>query len=250
MEAKAAPRTDKRNSTGDYWDRDGMGIRVPVLHIALMIESKATWAVDFLLSDNKVLGSLINWDFNKRIQFLSMLDALTADEKARFKLFAEIRNKMIHELEAKSLVDCFQLMGVDPQDKILNIYPQDKSLPMEKRLYEAVQDLIDHLGDLLEKIEKFVLESTKDAKAAHASKGYEIALLTCGEVASAVSDRLAAHLKAGSKMSAQEVALIPFEVMEVTRFESEKKFRVHLLEKYGVDVAKAEAEGGPSQERA
>ena len=188
-------------------------------------------------------------DERKRIQFLSMLDALTTEEKARFKLFQEIRNKMIHQLEARSLEDCFRLMEVDPQDKILNLYPQDKSLPMEKRLYLAVQDLIDHLGNLLEKIEKFVLDSTKDAKAAHASKGFEIALLTCGEVASTVSDKITAHLKAGGKMTAKEVVMIPLEVMEGTRVEAQKKFRAHLLERYGVDLAKAEAEGGPSEER-
>jgi hypothetical protein len=241
---------DKRVTTGDYWERDGMGIRVPVLHIALMIESKAKWAVDFLLTENKELASLIYWDFNKRIQFLNSLDALNDNEKGKFTLFQNIRNKLIHDLDAKSLVDCFRIMDKKPEDTILNLYRQDKSLPLEKQLYLAVQMLIGEIGNLLAKIEAFVLQSTKGSRAMHASKGYELVLLTLKDAVEQHSEQIKQHVRSGKPLSVEDADLIPVVLLLRVKDEAQKRFRKLLKEDYGVDLDKFDTEGGPLEERA
>lgn len=230
---------DKRSNLDEFWERDGMHIRVQVLHIALMIESKARWAVDFLLTENKEIGSLITWDFNKRIQFLTTLKALTTDEKGRFTLFQNIRNKLMHEIEAKSLEECFRLMEKEPKDAILNWYPQDVSLPMEQQIYYAVQKLIDEIGTLLVKVENHVLKSVEDAKAAHFTKGWEVTMLAIGDVASEFAFELKGRLAHGEAMTKDDVSMIPLITMKRANAEAQKRVNEIAKECYRIDVEKA-----------
>lgn len=234
---------DKRASTGDYWERDGMGIRVPILHVALMIEEKARWAVELLLAENKEIASMIYWKFDKRILFLTTLKALDTDEKKKFTDFQKIRNKLIHELGAKSLVDCYRLLKEDPKKTILKDYKQDESLPLEDQLYRAVQMLIDDIGHLLAKIEQYVIDSVKEAKAAHFLKGFEVTMLAVGDVATGISGELKKHFEDGGKMTIPQIPLIPMEMMLRANAEAQKRVRLMAKERYKVDMDAAEKEG-------
>lgn len=237
-------------NTGDYWDRDGMSVRVPVLQLALMIESKAKWAVEFVTSEQPELAGMVNWDFNKRIDFLKSLKAFNPDERGKFTLFQNIRNKLLHVLEARTLVDCFRLMGKDPNDAILNLYPQDMSLSMEEQIHAAMQILIDDIGNLLQRIENHALQSIKEnSRASHAWKGYECAILTMPDVASAYHKDLREHLATGKPMTVNEIAAIPEKTMLMVRDEAHKRFRILLKERFNVDMDKFEQDGGPSDER-
>ncbi len=241
---------EKRVNTEDYWDRDGMSLRVPVLQLALMIESKAKWAVDFVTSEQPELADMVSWDFNKRIDFLKSLKAFNADERGKFTLFQNIRNKLLHVLEARTLVDCFRLMGKDPNDAILNLYPQDKSLPLEDQIHAAMQMLIDDIGTLLERIENHALQSIKEnSRASHAWKGYECAILTMPDIAASYHNELKEHFAAGKSITVNEIATIPMKTMLMVRDEAHKRFRALLKERFNVDLDKFEQQGEPSEER-
>lgn len=232
---------DKKTEIRAYWKRDGMEIRTLVLHLALIIESKVRWCVEFLLTENKEIASLINWDFNKRIQFLTTLEALTEDEKGKFTVFQNIRNTMLHDLAAKTLVDCYRIMGKDPNDHILNRYPRNRSLPLEEQIHKAIQLLIDDIGDLLAKVEKHVIDRVpKDAKAAHFFDGYTETITAVAEAAGEVSEEISKQLKGGEQLTASTVAWVAVAVMKRSNELAQKRTAAKAKDVYKVDLDEAE----------
>lgn len=234
---------DSIEPNSNYYERDGMYTRLPIIHIALLIERKAKWAVEVILAEHPEFLGLIHWDFNKRIQFLTSLKALTEPEKGKFTLFQQIRNKLVHDMEANSLVNCFKVMGKNPDDVIFNLYPQDKGkdIPLEDRLFNAVQLLIDDIADLLMKIEDYVLKDIdKNARASQFLKGYETTISALSEVVERYQEELMRRVASTNEITSLEIARIPAEVFIRGNAEAQKKVRAAIKDRYNVDVASFE----------
>ena len=237
-------------TTDKFWNEDGMRLRTQVLHIALMIERKAREAVRNIVSSDEAFVAITEgWEFNRRIEFLTGLGALTTDEKGKFTRFQKVRNKMIHDFDAKSLTATYQILKLDPNDELLNLYDV-KPGPLEQQLSEAFQYLIDDIGNLLLKIEKHVREHIiKNSRTNDAIKGFEAAYLTLPDVAVELQKRLHDHFGKGGKMTASEVLDIPREMMDMLRVEGKKNFDAMLLERYRVDISKVKYQDAEDPEK-
>lgn len=241
--------SDERTSTDKFSEEDGMPLRTTVLHIALMVEKKAKWAVDVILPfTEEEAKSVTNLSFNQRIEFLTDLNVFDKKEKEHFGWFQNIRNKLVHHLDANTLEKCYQIMKQDPERTLLRDYPQDKSLPMEQRLWNAVQELIDDIGKSLEKIEPYVREriNKKSAEVA-VLKGLDVAIMTMLDVMAEVTGELVQRVNTGMPMKAPEVIEIPARMSKRVIDRVQKATREKIKTDYGLDLdmweAKWKAEG-------
>jgi len=230
-------------SSSKFHERDGMILRGAVLHIALMVEEKARWAMDLILrvgpDESKVIRDM---SFNDRMQFLVDLKALDKEERKRFLILQRVRNKLVHHLQANTLEKCFELMAEDPETTILSDYPQPKGLSREDELWNAMQELIDDIGNYLVKIEEYVKEKvTEDSKLTAESVGYftfyEVFPETMAEVALGINQRYAS----GPPMSREEVLGLLLKVKDVLFAKAQVRWREKIKENHGIDLDKIQA---------
>lgn len=235
--------SEKRTSTDKFNDEDGMPLRINVLHIALMVEKKAKWAIDVILPfTEEEARSITNLSFNQRIEFLTDLNVFNKKEKEHFGWFQSIRNKLVHNLDANTLEKCFQIMKQDPERTLLRDYPQDKSLSMEERLWNAMQKLIDDIGKSLSKIEPYVKERI-DKKSAEVAvlKGLDVGMITMLDVMAEITGELVQRVNSGKPMTVQEVVEIPALMSKRVIDRIEKATRDKFKTEYGLDLGMWEA---------
>jgi len=144
------------NESFDHGDREAMGmeLRAMVLHVSLLVEHAAERAVMHLmgvpLGESKVLSQL---SFDQRVNLLTELRAMKPDDKKKFMLFKRIRNKLMHSLDAISLVKVFEILNEDPRSSLFQLYPQDETMDFEVRMRRALNRLIMDIGHLSKDIQ-------------------------------------------------------------------------------------------------
>lgn len=145
----------KRESI-DYGDRTEMGmeLRAMVLHVSLLVEQAAQSAVLQLLhvpsGESKVLSQL---NFDQRVNLLTELRAMKPDDRNKFMLFKKIRNKLVHHLDAISMVRVFEVLNEDPRSSLFQLYPQDDRMDLEARMRQALDSLIMDIARLSKDIQ-------------------------------------------------------------------------------------------------
>lgn len=235
--------SDEQTSTDKFSAEDGMPLRATVLHIALMIEERSRWAIGAILplSEDEI-KVIIDLNFNQRIQFLTDLEVFTKEEKARFGLFQKIRNKLVHHIKANTLEKCFELLKENPEHTLLRDYHQDKDLPMEERLWNAMQMLINDISKSLGKIEPYVNERIEKKSAEVAVlKGLDVAMMTMLDVMGEVTGELVKRVNDGRPMTRQEIIEIPARMSKRVTDRIEKSAREKIKTDYGLDLDELEA---------
>jgi len=146
-----------------------MDTRIEILKISLLIEASISHFLGGLLSIKDVRNSIslgnksTALSFQQKINLLIDIGALNNDTKSKFQTFMEIRNQLIHNIEAKTFVSCFSFME-GKEKYILKTYPQDPIEIKEIQLKKAVECLSDEVFkysmDLIKKLkEKWHKES-------------------------------------------------------------------------------------------
>ena len=109
-------------------------------HLTSFIISKLVDIDDF--ENSKTLGNKgTSLSFNQRIDFLIDMKVLNQNEKAKFQTFMEIRNQLMHNIDASSYEKCFQFLPSGKDKWILKQYPQQKNISKEESLESASLNL-------------------------------------------------------------------------------------------------------------
>lgn len=128
----------------EAFDRDGMEIRTYILHVAISLEHLISNLLGELLeitvNDSHVIGYRANpISFNQKVWLLIEIGAIKDEASKDFQSFMEIRNMLLHNLEARSLKDCFQMIehksGNGLSNKVLRL--ADTEIP---KMYKANQE--------------------------------------------------------------------------------------------------------------
>ena len=106
----------KRLKREESYARDGMSIRTYVLHVALHMEERISQILGHLLgidiTKSKVIGYRSNpISFNQKVQFLIEIGTIEGDRFKDFQLMMEIRNILMHQLDSRSMVECFRMIA-------------------------------------------------------------------------------------------------------------------------------------------
>jgi hypothetical protein len=87
----------------------------------------------------------------ERLQFLIDFELISEKEKTKILWLLQIRNQMMHNLEASSFVECLKYTdaGLNAESllKAFPSPPKEKVLPIENRLHLAFGRLCRHVGD-------------------------------------------------------------------------------------------------------
>ena len=99
----------------ESYKRDGMSIRTYVLHVALHMEERISKILGHLLGidtdKSKVIGYRSNpISFNQKVQLLIEIGTIEGDRFKDFQLMMEVRNMLMHQLDARSMVQCFHMI--------------------------------------------------------------------------------------------------------------------------------------------
>lgn len=71
--------------------------------------------------------------FDQKVSMLIDIGALNREDKERFKIFMEVRNQFMHNLQASSYVEVFNFLD-DKKKKVLALCPDQKDLTEEQKL--------------------------------------------------------------------------------------------------------------------
>lgn len=190
---------------------DGMHLRSTVLQISLYVEETFRTAINDLLRIPEAESVVIHkLTFDRQIQFLKDLKALDKEEKGRLDLFKNIRNKLIHQIEVRTLEKCFEVLKLDP-DEFIRTYEVPPKATKELELWHAFDGLVKQIGIILDKVNTYVQEKQQeDGMIKAGSVGYDVLNECFGEVLKAVHEDLTRMIAEGHQFTHEEIAAIPF----------------------------------------
>src|ERR1700759_4851657 len=96
---------------------DDVLFRGKILLYSLMFESLTSYFIARLVGiedhkNSKTLGNKSSsLSFNQRVDFLLDLKVLGSDQRMKLQSFMEIRNQLMHNIEASSYEKCFSFMN-------------------------------------------------------------------------------------------------------------------------------------------
>lgn len=103
--------------------RYGMPLRSSVLFNSLQVESAAKGALEILDRMNGVPSKRLRVE--ERIERLIESDFLDAKNKKSIKLFLKIRNQFIHNAQARTMKQCFEVLDIKPE-MMFREYPPER----------------------------------------------------------------------------------------------------------------------------
>jgi len=129
-------------------------LRLKVLNASLWFEWEASlflsWLLDIDLNSSTALGNSAGaLSFKNKIDLLTDMNSMSKATATKFQKFAEIRNKLMHVKAASDLAKTLEM--TKSANWLLNTYPQDKTLKVEKQLEKALDLLIDDIDQDLRK---------------------------------------------------------------------------------------------------
>ncbi|MFC0878953.1 hypothetical protein ACE01N_20330 [Saccharicrinis sp. FJH2] len=104
-------------------------LRSDILEKSLEIEYQLSKIIKEIIrvpkTDTKTLGNQSSsLTFKTKVDLIYDLDRINKDEYNLLILFMEIRNQFIHNLQADSFIETFQILGNSKKNKILNLDPE------------------------------------------------------------------------------------------------------------------------------
>ena len=148
---------------------DDILFRGQILLNSLVFESMTSYFISELLGiedykNSKTLGNKSSsLSFSQRVDLLLDLKAFSSDQRKKLQTFMEIRNQLMHNIEASSYEKCFSFMkGKD--NWILKEYPQPNELSREKKLEKATISLAQGAYDIIEGLIKPLNEKKEKKK--------------------------------------------------------------------------------------
>lgn len=130
-------------------------VRLLVLEFSVEIESLVTKSLRAILKVEEPSKSLGNTNsslsFNQKVNLLLDTRFIAKEDLKKFLVFMAIRNQFMHNLEAKSFIDCMnQLNG--QKDFLFKLYPQegnDEELKIENSWHQLTSDIISSIDGVL-----------------------------------------------------------------------------------------------------
>ncbi|MBX2983371.1 MAG: hypothetical protein KF843_11910 [Flavobacteriales bacterium] len=137
------------SSTKRMMTQAGMELRSFVLHTALQLEWYSVRMLAILLdvdrNNSVVCGNTSrSLSFDARMQLLMEMRAWGPEHKTKLLWFMQLRNQMMHNYDARTMVECMSFTQVKPKE-LLKAFPQEHSLPEEEQLTRALLSLSDYV---------------------------------------------------------------------------------------------------------
>jgi len=128
-------------------------VRTKVLNYALTLESMSSIYLGLLLdinpSNSKTLGNTgSSLSMNDKINILTDMNSMNADDAKRFQLFMKIRNQFMHNRDATSFEKCLAFLN-GTKKNLLKLYPQKEDIAEEKKIELAFDNLLKDLINVL-----------------------------------------------------------------------------------------------------
>lgn len=146
----------------------GAKIRIDILNKALTIEAFTSLFLAEILGIHDpeksnsfgMSGSALSFD--AKINLLIDVGALNKEERNKFRIFMEIRNKFIHNININTYENCFAT--IEGRDKyIMSLYKPVQTISREDHLQMGVHNLfIDVMEKTLAVAEKIIEKETKE----------------------------------------------------------------------------------------
>lgn len=144
-----------------------IGLRAEVLKRALEIEDAVNQIMFDLLKVKKtstmtLSGKSSSLSFKSKIDLLCDLERINKDEHRSFLLFMEIRNQLLHNLEANTLSKVLERLGKDKKNRLLKLIGNDSNGLEEDKYMTCFKRLYLDLIGLIIKIKERILKDYED----------------------------------------------------------------------------------------
>lgn len=154
--------------------------RIMFLEASVTIEDMLSLLLSILLgikksNESKSLGTKSTaLSFNAKFNLLLDMEYIEKENTWKFQMFMEMRNQFAHNLKASTFEKCFQF--VKGRDKLLSLYPHDKSLSLEERLRNVSMDLVFEVIHLCKKSVQKISEKYRTEKVLETMSAMSIAV--------------------------------------------------------------------------
>ncbi len=189
----------------------GLEKRKQILSVALMIEGLTSGFVAALLGiaeteSSRTLGNKSSaLSFNQKVDLLIDLGALSAETRAKFSSFMELRNQFMHNIEADTYERCYGFMQ-GKEAYIFKTYPQDQTKSKEEQLEKAslalATDVFQLTLELTKVLKNRVLEEATQRVHRQSTVAFQEAITEAEQVLNGLAEE---YITQGNKFNLEQL---------------------------------------------